>query len=226
MTAAAVLIDLLPLIVGAAVLPIWVIVSLLLLRGEGGVFKAAAFAGGAMTVRLVQGVLFGYVFGAAADASGEGASRFIASTLLLVVGILLLITAARSWRAEDDPDAPPPAWMSTLGAFSALKSFGIGALMMTIAVKQGAFTLSAIAVIDEAPLVRTGSVLAYLLFVVAAHSLVLAPIVASAAAPARSAAGLEAVRGWLERSNRVITLAVSSIFGAWFVWKGVTKLLG
>jgi hypothetical protein len=62
--------------------------------------------------------------------------------------------------------------------------------------------------------------------VVAAHSLVLAPIVASAAAPARTAAGLEAVRGWLERNNRVITLAVSSIFGAWFVWKGVTKLLG
>jgi hypothetical protein len=133
---ATVLIELLPLIIGAAVLPLWVIVSLLLLRGEGGVLKAAAFAGGAMTVRLVQGILFGHVFGAAADASGEGGPRLVASTLLLVVGILLLVTAVRIWRAERDPDAPPPEWMSTLGALSALKAFGIGALMMTIAVKQ------------------------------------------------------------------------------------------
>ena len=223
---ATVLIELLPLVIGAAVLPLWVIVSLLLLRGEGGVPKAAAFAGGAMTVRLVQGVLFGFVFGAAADASGEGGPRLIASTLLLVVGILLLVTAARSWRTAYDPDSPPPAWMSTLGAFSAVKAFGIGALMMSIAAKQWVFTLSAIAVIDEAPLVKAGGVLAYLFFVVAAHSLVLAPIVAAAVAPARSAAMLEAMRGWLERNNRVITLTVSSIFGAWFVWKGITKLLG
>jgi hypothetical protein len=69
-------------------------------------------------------------------------------------------------------------------------------------------------------------VLAYLFFVVAAHSLVLAPIAAAAVAPARSAAMLGAMRGWLERNNRVITLTVSSIFGAWFVWKGITKLLG
>jgi hypothetical protein len=40
------------------------------------------------------------------------------------------------------------------------------------------------------------------------------------------AAVLEAMRSWLERNNRVITLTVSSIFGAWFVWKGITKLLG
>jgi hypothetical protein len=88
------------------------------------------------------------------------------------------------------------------------------------------FTLSAIAVIDEAPLAKTGGVLAYLIFVVTAHSLVLAPIVAAAVAPARSAAMLGAMRSWLERNNRVITLTVSSIFGAWFVGKGITKLLG
>jgi hypothetical protein len=113
-----------------------------------------------------------------------------------VVGILLLVTAVRSWRAEHDPDAPPPEWMSTLGALSALKAFGIGALMMTIAVKQWVFTLSAIAVIDEVPLAKPGGVLAYLVFVVAAHSLVLAPIVAAAVAPARSAAMLGAMRSW------------------------------
>ena len=48
----AVIVYLLPLIVGAALLPAWIILALFLLRGEGGVRKALAFAAGAMTVRL------------------------------------------------------------------------------------------------------------------------------------------------------------------------------
>ena len=188
--------------------------------------KAAAFAAGAMTVRLVQGVLFGFVFGAAADASGEGGSNLITSTLLLVVGIVMLITAVKKWRKEEDPDAPPPKWMAILGGLSALKAFGMGALLMALAIKQWVFTLSAIAVIEQAQLSQAGNVLAYLFFVVAAQSLVLAPIVVSAVAPAQSAKMLDAMQGWLERNNRVIALTVSSIFGVWFLWKGITKLLG
>lgn len=220
-----VLINLLPLIVGAAVLPLWIIAALLLVRGEGGLLKAAAFAAGAMMLRVLQGILFGYVIDAAADANGGGGSNLIASTLLLVAGILLWITAIRKWRTEDDPDAPPPLWMAALGRLSWPKAFGVGALWMTIAVKQWVFTLSAIAVIDEAKLGRAGSVLAYLVFVLAAHSLVLAPVVVSAVAPARSAKLLNAMYCWVERRDRVITIAVSSIFGVWFLGKGIAGLL-
>src|SRR5271165_3801049 len=133
---AIVLINLLPLIVGAAVLPLWIIAALLLVRGEGGVLKAAAFAAGAMMLRVLQFILFGYVIDAAADANGGGGSNLIASTLLLVAGILLWITAIRKWRTEDDPDAPPPLWMATLGGLSWPKAFGVGALWMTIAVNE------------------------------------------------------------------------------------------
>jgi hypothetical protein len=220
-----VLINLVPLIVGAAVLPVWIVATLLLLRSEGGVAKAAGFAAGAMTVRVVQGILFGHVFDAAAH-SGGGGSKLITSTLLLVVGILLSITAVRAWRTEDDPDAPPPKWMATLGSFSPLKAFGIGALLMGISIKQWVFTLAAIAVVDEATLGPARSTLAYLVFVLAAQSLVLAPTIGSAVAPTRSAAMLEVLQRRLERHSRMITTAVSSIFGLWFLWKGITGLLG
>ena len=218
-----VLIYLLPLIVGAAVLPMWIIATLLLLRSEGGVVKAAGFAAGAMTVRVSQGILFGYVFDAAASGGG---SKLIASTLLLVVGILLLITAIRTWRTEDGPDAPPPRWMATLGSLPPLKTFGIGALLMGISIKQWVFTLAAIAVVDEAKLGPARSILAYLAFVLAAQSLVLAPTIGSAIAPARSAAILEVLQSWLERHSRTITTAASAIFGSWFLWKGITGLVG
>ena len=184
------LVDLLPLIIGAAVLPVWIIMALFLLRSDGGLLKATAFALGAMTVRLLQGILFGYVFGAADEANGDSGTSLIASTLLLVVGILLLISAVKTWRKEEDPDAPPPKWMATLSGLSALKAFGMGALLMALAVKQWVFTLSAIAVIEQAELSQMGNVLAYLFFVLAAQSLVLAPIIVCAVAPTQAA------RGW------------------------------
>jgi hypothetical protein len=207
-------------------LPAWIILALFLLRGEGGVRKALAFAAGAMTVRLVQGVLFGFVFSEASDASGEGGSDLITSTLLLVLGILMLISAVKKWRKEEDPDAPPPKWMETLGGLSAIQAFGIGALLMALAIKQWVFTLSAIAVIEQGELSQAGNLLAYLFFVLAAQSLVLAPIIVSAMAPTLSAKMLDATQGWLERNNRVIVIAASSIFGAWFLWKGIAGLIG
>src|SRR5262245_29809031 len=74
------LVSLLPPIIGAAVAgPMWTILTLLLLRGEGGLIKAAAFAAGAMTVRLLQMILFGYVFGTADGAGGEAGPDLIAS---------------------------------------------------------------------------------------------------------------------------------------------------
>jgi hypothetical protein len=226
MTVNTLLVDLLPLIIGAAVLQVWIIMALFLLHSEGGVLKATAFATGAMSVRLLQGILFGFVFGAADEANGDSGASLIASTLLLVVGILLLVSAVKQWRKEEDPDAPPPKWMAILSGLSALKAFGAGALLMALAIKQWVFTLSAIAVIEDAHLGQTANVLAYLFFVVAAQSLVLAPIIVSAVAPTQSTRLLGAAQGWLERHNRVIAIAVSSIFGVWFLWKGITGLIG
>jgi hypothetical protein len=218
--------SLLPLIAGAALLPVWIIMTLFLLRGKGGVRKALAFATGAMTVRLLQGVLFGYVFGTAADASGESGANLITSTLLLVLGILMLISAVRKWRKEEDPDAPPPKWMAVLSGLSALQAFGMGALLMALAIKQWVFTLSAIAVIEQGELSLAGSALTYLFFVLAAQALVLAPILVSAVAPVQAAKLLDASQGWLERNNRAIVIAASSIFGVLFLWKGIAGLIG
>jgi hypothetical protein len=222
----AVIVSLLPLIVGAALLPAWIILALFLLRGEGGVLKALAFAAGAMTVRVVQGVLFGFVFSEATDASGEGGSDLITSTLLLVLGILMLISAVKKWRKEEDPDAPPPKWMETLGGLSAIQAFGMGTVLMVLSIKQWVFTLSAIAVIEQGELSRAGSVLTYLFFVLAAQSLVLAPILVSAVAPTQAARMLDAIQGWLERNNRAVVIAASSIFGVWFLWMGIAGLIG
>jgi hypothetical protein len=199
---------------------------LFVLQSAGGLFKAIAFVAGGNMVRMLQGLLFALVFRAACETDPEAGPRLIVSTLLLVVGILLLVTAFKQWRKQDDPDAPSPQWMSALSGLSPLKAVGAGALFIAIAVKQWVFTLSAIGVIGEAGLSGAANVGLYLLYVLATQTLVLAPILAYAVAPRQSAKPLQAAQAWLERHNRAIMIAVSLIFGAWFLFKGIAGLMG
>jgi hypothetical protein len=219
-----VFIELVPLIVGAAVLPVWIIMTLFLLRSDGGAMKATAFVAGAAAVRLVQGVIFGFVLGTA-DQGGDESGAIVA-VLLLVAGIAMLITAVKKWRKEEDPDAPSPKWMAMLQSLSALKAFAMGALLMALALKQWVFTLSAIAIIEQAGAGLAPSVLAFLAFVLGAQLLVATPIAAYAIAPSATGRLLDAAQNWLERYERVILTAVSFIFGLWFLWKGLAGLHG
>ena len=211
---------------GATAVPFYPIVVLVLLQGHGGLVKALAFVAGNIAVRLAQGVLFGLVFGVALAASSEDGQRLGVSTLLLIVGILLLITAVKKWQRTEDPDAPPPQWMTAISDLSAAKAVGAGTLFVTIAVKQWVFTLSAIGVVSEAGLGEAANIGLYLFYVLATQTLVLTPILAYAVAPQRAAGPLKAAQSWLERRNRVIVIAVSLVFGVWFLYKGVSGLIG
>ena len=218
--------SLLPLIIGAAVVPVWIIMVLFLLRSEGGLLKAAAFAAGGIAVRLMQGILFGYIFRSSAESSGEAGANLIVSTLLLVIGILMLITAFKQWRKEDDLDGPPPKWMASISGLSTAKALGMGALLVAIAAKQWVFTLSAIGVIGQAQMSQAENIVAFLFYVLAAQSLVLTPIIVYAVAPTQSAKALAAAQDWLAQHNRQIVITVSLIFGLLFLFKGITGLTG
>ncbi len=220
------LIELLALIAGAALVPLYPIVVLLLLQSKGGLAKAVAFVLGVVTVRLLQGVLFGLLIGPAVQANPAEGQGPVVSTLLLVVGLLLLITAFRKWRKEEDPDAPPPQWMTSLGSMTLSKAVGAGALYVLIAVKQWVFTLSALGIIAEAGLDTTAAVGLYLFFVLATQLLVIPPLLAYAIAPQWAAQPVQAAQSWLETHNRVIVITVSLIFGVWFLYKGVSGLAG
>jgi Sap, sulfolipid-1-addressing protein len=66
----------------------------------------------------------------------------------------------------------------------------------------------------------------YLIYTLATQTLVVLPIVAYAVVPHRAAGPLKAAQTWLERHNRVIVTSVSLVFGVWFLYKGITGLIG
>ena len=221
-------VSLVPLIIGSALVPIQIIIDILLLKSpRQGLLKAAAYVGGMTTLRLLQGLIFGLILtNSAASSTEEGGGKSpIVLTLLLVLGVFLLITAYRVWRKEDDPDAPPPKWLTMIDSLTPLKAFGIGFGMLLIGAKFWVFTLGAIGVIGQAQLGQPSSTVAFLLFVLLAESLLLLPIVIRIIIPEGSKSLLETISAWLTRYNRPIMILVSLIFGLLFLYQGASGLL-
>lgn len=225
-TVGSVLVDLLPLMIGAAVVPVPIIVVLLLLGNRGGLLKAALFVGGALVVRLAQGVAFGFVFASDPAATTDTGGNLIVSTLLIVIGILMLINAFKKWDKEEDPDAPPPKWMAALGGLSALKALGMGAGLVLISAKQWVFTLGAIGVLGKGHLGVTASVGLFLVYVLVAQAFGLIAVIAYALSPQHAGGALAAIRVWLERNSRPVMIVVYLVFGLYFLYKGITGLVG
>lgn len=213
---------LIPLVVGSAILPIQIAITILLLRSGSGRIAAMAWVAGMTVVRLAQGIVFGLVLGmadtAASDPAGPG---LIASTLLLIVGILFLVTAAKHLLRQSDEDAPAPRWMAMVEAADPSRAFLLGAGVVGTSAKLWAFTLGAIGAIVEADLGQASATLAFLAFVVAAESVHLVAIGITFVAPDRSVALLDTVSEALQRHNRVIMIALGLVFGTWFLLKAL-----
>ncbi|MGF1491439.1 MAG: GAP family protein [Microcoleaceae cyanobacterium] len=220
-----VILEMIPMMLGAALAPVWIILILLVLRSRNGLVKATAFVTGVTLVRLLQGIAFGYLFKASEDVGGTSGPSPVVSALLMIVGILLLILAVKTLRQEDDPDAPPPKWMTLVESATPAKLLGLGAIITLVAAKLWVFTLSALGTIRAANLGEVESWIAFAIYILGAESLILLPILVYAAIPKQSEALLNSATAWLEKYNRPITLAVSLIFGVLFLGKGITGLL-
>lgn len=218
------IVALLPVIGVSAAMPVWIILVLLFLRGERGVVTATAFVLGATFTRLVQGALLSVVFSDLAD-DAEREPRVIVSVLLLVLGVLLLVSAARKLMAEDDPDAPPPRWKTMATNAGPLAAFAMGASLLLIAMKHWVFLLGAVGTINDGGLERQQAIGAFLVFVLGAQSLLILPILFAAVAPRRADAVLGRLERWLDANNRTIGIVIATVFGIYFLWKALSGLM-
>lgn len=219
-------IALLPYIIGSAVVPLQIIISLLLLKSpQQGLLKAIAYVTGMTITRLFQGLIFSFVIARAVATEASSGKSLVISTLLLVLGILLLIAAYKKWRQEEDPDDPPPKWLALLDNATPLKALKIGISLPLIGPKLWVFTLSALATIAAAQLGQLISILSFLLFILLAESLLILPILIRILIPQRSQAILKKISTQLTDHSRPITITVSLIFGLWFLAAGIKGLM-
>jgi hypothetical protein len=214
-----------PLVLGSALVPAQFVVTIMLLRSAaGGRRAAAAFIAGMTTVRLVQGGVFGLAVSGSRAGDDVATATTLKSALLLIVALLLLVMAVRKLLTDEDPDAPPPAWLERTATMGARQAFLTGAGLLIIAPKFWVFTLGAITAIQAAELGGPAAALTFVLFVALAVLPLLSIVGATAAAPDRADGRLEHLSAWLLRNNRRVVIGVGLIFGAWFLVQALTGL--
>jgi threonine/homoserine/homoserine lactone efflux protein len=215
---------LLPLVFGSALVPAQLVVTIALLESASGTRAASAFVGGMTVVRLVQGAVFGLAISSSPAGDDAATASTLKSALLLVVSILLLVMAVKKLATDEDPDAPPPAWLTRTASMPPRQAFLVGAGLLVIAPKFWVFTLSAIAAIEEAAVAGVAAVTVYLVFVVLTALPLLTLIAIATASPTRSDLVLARASAWLTRHNRTVVVGVGLIFGTWFLAQALSGL--
>lgn len=207
--------NVLPIAVAIAIFPIPVIAAVLLVgsvrgRAKGLAFVAAWYAG----LVAVGAVVLLFADGADANDGGEPATW--ASTLLLLVGLVVVGLAVKQWRdrPREGEEAPTPGWMAAIDAFSATKAAGTGIALSAVNPKN--LLLAAAAAVEIAELGLSGRQEggALLVFAAIASVGVAAPLVLSLALGARSAEVLDGLRGFMGRHNAVIMAVLLLLIGA------------
>ena len=96
--------SLVPLILGSALEPIEMGITIMLLGTRSRLRAAGAWVAGHVSTRLLQGLVFGTILHwGTRSADSTHPHHWIVSTVLLVVALLFLITAARSCSATTIP---------------------------------------------------------------------------------------------------------------------------
>ncbi len=218
----SVLVQLIPLVIDSVMMPTWVLLVLVLLRKGRGPVEAIAFVSGIVVVKLLQGLIFGAIFGAYdVNHRRSEIEAVIVATILIIVGLLMWAAALKLFIQGDDPDGPPPVWTRMVSAITPVRAFGLGTALVTTSSRSWLFTLAAIGIITRADLGPALSILAYLLYIAGTISLVVIPIILSI----QSARQFNAAAYWLQKHERVVMIVASLAVGAFFLWSGASSLL-
>jgi cytochrome c biogenesis protein CcdA len=112
----------------AAIAPTMIGLVVLFLSNDRGLVKTLAFILGKYLVYVIWGVVSLDLAEHIASTSSGGATSY-SEVIFLIFGLLLLILAVRSFFGEDDPNAPPPKFMTILDKMGPVKLFGVGVML-------------------------------------------------------------------------------------------------
>jgi threonine/homoserine/homoserine lactone efflux protein len=218
--------DVLGLAAGVAVSPLPIVAIILLLATPRGRADGSLFAVGWLVGLSVLGAVVLLLAGPA-DPSDDGQPAAWTGWLKLLLGVLLLLLAARQWRARPAEGAEPemPRWMTGLDRLRPVQALSLGALLSAVNPKNGGLTIAAAASIAGAGLAGGQQAVALAVFVLIGSLGVLAPLVLYLAAGERAARTLDSWKTWAGDHNAAVMAVLFLVFGAKLVGDGIAVLL-
>jgi hypothetical protein len=155
---------------------------------------------------------------------GLNVSRSVSEGFFLIAGLLLLLLAVRNYFVEDDPDAPPPKFMTMLAKLGPFKLFGLGIGISIIQPRFLIFVLLGTSMIAEARLSTTENFIS--LFVLALLMVwpMLIPVVVFLIMGERRDEAMNAMKSWLPHHQRMINVVVMDLIGTLLLFLGLTVM--
>lgn len=204
----------LPVAVGVALSPLPIVAVVLMLVTERGRVNGPAFILGWWIGLGIVGAIVLSVAGGA-NASSEGEPATWVDVLKLVLGVLLLLVAARQWRSRPHAGevAPTPKWMGALDKFTPPKAAGAGVLFSALNPKNLLLAISGAAAIASVGASTGDEIVAYVVFVLVATIGVGAPVVIYFAMGDRSAQLLDRLKNWMAQHNAVVMAVLLLVIG-------------
>jgi len=217
--------QILPLAVSAAISPVPIIASILLLMTPHGTSAGSAYVVGWLLGLIALGAIVLLVAHPAGPTSDGEPAKWV-SLLKLALGILVLLAALRQWRSRphgtDEP--PTPKWMGTIESFGVAKAFAVGLFLGALNPKNIPLTITAAASIAATGIGNGSQAVVLLFFAVLGTIGVAAPLGIYVATGDRAAQLLEGLRHWLLRNNPVIMTVLLVVIGSKILGDAITGL--
>jgi threonine/homoserine/homoserine lactone efflux protein len=213
----------LPSAVGVAISPLPIVaVVLMLVTTRGRVNGPAFVAGWCVGLGLVGAVVLAVAGGA--DASTDSGPATWVDVLYLVLGLLLILVAAKQWRGRPhgEEETPTPKWMGALDGFTPVKAGGAGVVLSALNPKNLLLAVAGAAAIAQTGISAGEQVVSYVIFVLIASIGIAAPVVIYFAMGERSQHLLDELKTWLARNNAVIMAVLMLIIGVKLVGNAIS----
>ncbi|MGH3146840.1 MAG: GAP family protein [Rubrobacter sp.] len=219
--------DILPLALAVTISPIPNVAMILVLFSPRARTNGPAFLVGWIAGLVLVGVLATILSGSAGLGSGSGESSVVGSLLKILLGLVLLWLASRSFRKRPRPGEQPPlpGWMRAIDSASAAKVFGI-AVLLSVNPKNLLFTVAAAVTIVQEGLILAGAAFTLAVFTIVA-SLGIAILLALYLAGGASArAKLDRLRVWLNANNATVMAVLLLVLGVVLLGQSLGGLFG
>ena len=197
--------------------PIPLTAFLLVLGSKGGVRKGAGFIFGWLVSLAIVVSITLLVTGNKPPAPSTAPS-LAALAVKILIGVALLIIAARQWRKMGKPKKPKktPRWQTSIDNMSPWFAMGLAPL-----VQPWGLVAAGVATITEAKLSSWESYVALFLFCVVSTITYLVLEIYAGFRPEKAQAILASTKAWIDTHTDQVIIILSLVLGLWLIGKSI-----
>ena len=196
--------DLLPLALAVAICPIPIVAVILMLFSERARANSAMFVLG-WIIGVLGGTIVVLIIANTQDLTqSNGQPEDSVSTVKLLLGVGLILLAAREWRGRPKEGETPtlPKYLQAIDTLTPPKALGLGVILSVANPKSLLLIIAGAITISQADLSDSDTIIAVLVFVLISVSTVVVPVVLYNVMGSRAQPILDSMRAWLTAEQR------------------------